>query len=199
MSDVTVVKQIYLEIHDEVRLSLCYNAAFWTQWCFILLFKSTCIAHCSFSHDYWHFVFSLFFCRYVEYYIDMSGYSLCRHKCRQTLCRPQHYKRRLASNADVGFYCVNIMTTSFSSPERIVWTIMSGIITVTRLMSSLGINHHWVKWIYLWFIHMLYAKNTRWNYMYIYFIAKKRKFLNVDRGIYFKSCVLKLTDITKQK
>ena len=43
--------------------------------------------------------------------------------------------------------------------------------------------------------------------MYIYFIAKKqkqkqtktkRKFLIVDRGIYFKSCVLKLTDITKQ-
>ena len=27
---------------------------------------------------------------------------------------------------------------------------------------------------------------------------KKRKFLKVDRGIYFKSCVLKLTDITKQ-
>ena len=21
----------------------------------------------------------------------MLGYSLCRHKCRQTLCRPQHY------------------------------------------------------------------------------------------------------------
>ena len=37
------------------------------------------------------FVFPLFFCRYVEYYINMSGYSLCRHKCRQTLCRPQHY------------------------------------------------------------------------------------------------------------
>ena len=35
--------------------------------------------------------FPLFFCRYVEYYIDMSGYSLCRHNCRQTLCRPQHY------------------------------------------------------------------------------------------------------------
>ena len=34
--------------------------------------------------------------------------------------------------------------------------------------------------------------------MYIYFIAKKCKFLQVDRGIYFKSCVLKLTDITKQ-
>ena len=108
------------------------------------------------------------------------------------------HKRRLTSNADMGFYCVNIMTTSFSSPERIVWTIMSGIITVTRLMSSLGINDHWVKWIYLWFIHTLYAKRTRWNYMYIYFIAKKRKFLKVDRGIYFKSCVLKLTDITKQ-
>ena len=30
------------------------------------------------------------------------------------------HKRRLASNADVGFYYVNIMTTSFSSPERIV-------------------------------------------------------------------------------
>ena len=30
------------------------------------------------------------------------------------------HKRRLASNPDVGFYCVNIMTTSFSSPERIV-------------------------------------------------------------------------------
>ena len=108
------------------------------------------------------------------------------------------HKRRLASNADVGFYCVNIMTTSFSSPERIVWTIMSGIITVTRLMSSLGIKDQWVKWIYLWFIHTLYAKRTRWNYMYIYFIAKKRKFLKVDCGIYFKSCVLKLTDITKQ-
>ena len=27
---------------------------------------------------------------------------------------------------------------------------------------------------------------------------KKRKFLKVDRGIYFRSCVLKLTDITKQ-
>ena len=25
---------------------------------------------------------------------------------------------------------------------------------------------------------------TRWNYMYIYFIANKRKFLKVDRGIY---------------
>ena len=25
----------------------------------------------------------------------------------------------------------------------------------------------------------------------IYFIAKKRKFLKVDRGIYFKSCVFK--------
>ena len=80
------------------------------------------------------------------------------------------HKRRLASNADVGFYCVNIMTTSFSSPERIVWTIMSGIITVTRLMSSLGIKDHR---IYLWFIHTLYAKRTRWNYIYIYFIAKK--------------------------
>ena len=34
--------------------------------------------------------------------------------------------------------------------------------------------------------------------MYIYFIAKKRKFLKVNRGIYFRSCVLKLTDITKQ-
>ena len=34
--------------------------------------------------------------------------------------------------------------------------------------------------------------------MYIYFIAKKRKFLKVDQGIYFKSCVLKLADITKQ-
>ena len=33
--------------------------------------------------------------------------------------------------------------------------------------------------------------------MYIYFIAKKRKFLKVDCGIYFKSC-LKVTDITKQ-
>ena len=108
------------------------------------------------------------------------------------------HKRCLASNADVGFYCVNIMTTSFSSPERIVWTIMSGIITVTRLMSSLGIKDNWVKWIYLWFIHTFYAKRTLWNYMYIYFIAKKRKFLKVDLGIYFKSCVLKLTDITKQ-
>ena len=97
------------------------------------------------------------------------------------------HKRRLASNADVGFYCVNIMTTSFSSPERIVWTIMSGIITVTRLMSSLGIKDHWVKWIYLWFIHTLYAKRTRWNYMYIYFIAKKHKFLKVDWKV-FKSC-----------
>ena len=99
------------------------------------------------------------------------------------------HKRRLASNVDVGFYCVNIMTTSFSSPERIVRTIMSGIITVTRLMSSLGIKDHWVKWIYLWFIHTLYAKRTRWNYMYIYFITKKCKFLKVDRGIYLKSCV----------
>ena len=62
-------------MHDEVRLSTCYNAAFWTQWCFILLFKSTCIAHCSFSHDYLHFIFPLSFCRYVECYIDMSGYS----------------------------------------------------------------------------------------------------------------------------
>ena len=34
--------------------------------------------------------------------------------------------------------------------------------------------------------------------MYIYFIAKKGKFLKVDRGIYFKSCALRLTDITKQ-
>ena len=34
--------------------------------------------------------------------------------------------------------------------------------------------------------------------MYIYVIAKKRKFLKVDRGFYFKSCVLKLTDIIKQ-
>ena len=34
--------------------------------------------------------------------------------------------------------------------------------------------------------------------MFIYFIAKKCKFLKADRGIYFKSCVLKLTDITKQ-
>ena len=85
---------------------------------------------------------------------------------QKTLCLS--HKRRLASNTDVGFYCVNIMTTSFSSPERIVWTIMSGIITVTRLMSSLGIKDHWVKWIYLWFIHTLYAKRTRWNYMYIY-------------------------------
>ena len=40
------------------------------------------------------FYFPLFFCRYVECYIDMSGYSLCRHKCRQTLCRPQHYSLR---------------------------------------------------------------------------------------------------------
>ena len=64
------------------------------------------------------------------------------------------HKRRLASNADVGFYCVNIMTTSFSSPERIVWTIMSGIITVTRLMSSLGIKDHWVnEFIFDSFIH----------------------------------------------
>ena len=35
--------------------------------------------------------------------------------------------------------------------------------------------------------------------MYIYFIAKKCKFLKVDRGIYFKSRVLKLTDIYQAK
>ena len=108
------------------------------------------------------------------------------------------HKRRLASNADVGFYCVNIMTTSFSSPERIVWTIMSGIITVTRLMSSLGIKDHWVKWIYLWFIHTLYAKGHGENTWIFISPAKKCKFLKVDPGIYFKSCVLKLTDITEQ-
>ena len=38
---------------------------------------------------------------------------------------------------------------------------------------------------------------TRWNYIFIS-LQKKRKFLKVDRGIYFKSCVLKLTDITKK-
>ena len=34
--------------------------------------------------------------------------------------------------------------------------------------------------------------------LHVYFIAKKRKFFKVDRGIYYKSCVLQLTDITKQ-
>ena len=106
------------------------------------------------------------------------------------------HKRRLASNVDVGFYYVNIMT-SFSSPEMIVWTIMSGIITVTRLMSSLGIKDHWVKWIYLWFIHTLYAKRTRWNYLYIISLQKTQVFKSWPWHL-FKSCVLKLTDITKQ-
>ena len=80
----------YLINTYSLRLSICYNVAFWTQWCFILLIESSCKVHCSFSRDYWHFIFPLFFCRYVEYHIDMLGYSLCRHKCRQTLCRPQH-------------------------------------------------------------------------------------------------------------
>ena len=31
--------------HPPLRLSICYNVAFWTQWCFILLIKSSCIAH----------------------------------------------------------------------------------------------------------------------------------------------------------
>ena len=30
--------------------------------------------------------------------------------------------------------------------------------------------------------------------MYIYFIAKKRKFLKVDRGIYFKGCRMGRSD-----
>ena len=34
-----------------------------------------------------------FHCSFVDMlnYIDMTRYSLCRHKCRQTLCRRQHY------------------------------------------------------------------------------------------------------------
>ena len=46
--------------------------------------------------------------------------------------------------------------------------------------------------------YVVRKKDTMKLHMYIYFIAKKRMFLKVDCGIYFKSCVLKLSDITKQ-
>ena len=66
-------------------------------------------------------------------------------------------------------------------------------------MSSLGIKDHLVKWIYLWFIHSYVVRKKDTVKLHVYlFHCKKRKFLKVDRGIYFKSCVLKLTDITKQ-
>ena len=65
-------------------------------------------------------------------------------------------------------------------------------------MSSLEIKDHWVKWIYLSFIHTLCIRKKDTVKLHVYFIAKKCKFLKVDHGIYFKSCVLKLTDITKQ-
>ena len=53
----------------------------------------------------------------------------------------------------------------------------------------------------LYLIHSYVVRKKDTVQLHINFIAKKkkkRKFLKVDRGIYFKSCVLKLTDITKQ-
>ena len=43
---------------------------------FILLLKSSCIAHCSFSHDYWHFIFH---CSFVDMLNVIST-------CRDILC-----------------------------------------------------------------------------------------------------------------
>ena len=45
--------------------------------------------------------------------------------------------------------------------------------------------------------YVLRKKETVKLHVYL-FHCIKCKFLKVDRGIYFKSCVLKLTDITKQ-
>ena len=55
----------------------------------------------------------------------------------------------------------------------------------------------------LFLIHsyVVRKKDTVKLHVYLFHCKKtqaKRKFLKVDRGIYFKSCVLKLTDITKQ-
>ena len=51
--------------------------------------------------------------------------------------------------------------------------------------------------------YVVRKKDTVKLHVYLFHCKKKkkkknRKFLKVDRGIYFKSCVLKLTDITKQ-
>ena len=46
-------------------------------------------------------------------------------------------------------------------------------------------------------LYIVRKKDTVELHVYL-FHCKKLKFLKVDRGIYFKSCVLKLTDITKQ-
>ena len=45
--------------------------------------------------------------------------------------------------------------------------------------------------------YVVRKKDTVKLHVYL-FHCKKSKFLKVDLGIYFKSCVLKLTDITKQ-
>ena len=46
--------------------------------------------------------------------------------------------------------------------------------------------------------YVVRKKDTVKLHVYLFHCKKKRKFLKVGRGIYFKSCVLKLTDITKQ-
>ena len=66
--------------------------------------------------------------KYIVCLIKLSVLTMFTHRPsrhRQTTDPVQlklclSHKRRLSSNADLGFYCVNIMTTSFSSPERIV-------------------------------------------------------------------------------
>ena len=61
-----------------MKFSTYYNAAFWTQWCFILLFRIAITAHFCFPHDHWYFfIFPLSFCWYIEYYVDILGYMLC--------------------------------------------------------------------------------------------------------------------------
>ena len=46
--------------------------------------------------------------------------------------------------------------------------------------------------------YVVRKKDTVKLHVYLFHCKKKRKFLKVDRGIYFKSCVLKLTDINYQ-
>ena len=58
---------------------------------------------------------------------------MCLSQCKD--------KKRLASNADMGYHS--------QLRKGLCEQYMREIITVTRLMSSLGIKHRWVKVIYL--------------------------------------------------
>ena len=120
-----------IELEDfegQRRFAKC-NGSFWVRYCrFRIILRLGCTCY--------PFILPACFCNISHYRPSRHGQTT--DPVQLKLCLS--HKRRLASNADVGFYCVNFMTTSFSSPERIVWTIMSGIITVTRLMSSLGLK-----------------------------------------------------------